>query len=137
MDIDDIRRENLKSLESRMGPQLYKAVGMSPTQFYNLRDGAKDSRTGKQRGMRKETARRFERAAGMPAGWLDAPHQRAIDSVQDVQATYRVLHRPVPEWPFSQVSQEQWGSLDQSDRDKLEAQVLAVIEYTESAKKAA
>lgn len=48
---------------------------MSAAQFANLRDGAKDSKTGKPRGMRKETARRIEEAAKKPEGWLDQEHQ--------------------------------------------------------------
>lgn len=74
MDIDEIRRANIRALESKHGPKLSKAAGMSPSQFYNLRDGAKDSKTGKPRGMRKETAWKIEDAAGVPRGWLDQDH---------------------------------------------------------------
>lgn len=74
MDIDEIRRANIRALEARHGPRLAKAAGMSPSQFYNLRDGAKDSKTGKPRGMRKETAWKIEDAAGAPRGWLDQDH---------------------------------------------------------------
>lgn len=74
MDIDEIRRINLKELEKEFGPELYKKAGMSPTQFYNLRDGAKDSKTGKPRGMRKQTAWKLEDAAEKPRGYLDKLH---------------------------------------------------------------
>lgn len=74
MDIDEIRRINLKELEKELGTDLYKKAGMSPTQFYNLRDGAKDSKTGKPRGMRKQTAWKFEDAANKPRGYLDKLH---------------------------------------------------------------
>lgn len=75
MDIDEIRRQNIRALEEQHGaPALSSKAGMSLTQFYNLRDGAKDSRTGKKRGMRKETAWRIEDAAGVPRGYLDIPH---------------------------------------------------------------
>lgn len=47
---------------------------MSASQYINLRKGAKDSKTGKRRGMRKETARRIEKATGKPFGWLDIDH---------------------------------------------------------------
>ena len=75
-DIDDIRRENLCLIEETVGGLTAAAmlVGMSPSQFANLRDGAKDSKTGKPRGMRKDTARRIEAAAGHPQGWLDIDH---------------------------------------------------------------
>jgi len=47
---------------------------MSYTQCLNYRNGVPDSKTGKIRGMRKETAWRFEDACGKPRGWLDQPH---------------------------------------------------------------
>lgn len=74
-DIDEIRRENLRAIELEFGGPAgaAKRLGMSNSQFTNLRDGAKDSKTGKPRGMRKETARKIELAAGKPAGWLDQP----------------------------------------------------------------
>lgn len=81
-DIDDIRRDNLRIIETeRGGPsEASKALDMSAAQFANLRDGAKDSKTGKPRGMRKETARRIEEKAGKPSGWLDADHSAATST---------------------------------------------------------
>ncbi|MDR1661235.1 MAG: hypothetical protein LBR95_02235 [Azoarcus sp.] len=79
-DIDDIRRENLCLLEKEMGgaTAIANLIGMSPVQYINLRNGAKDSQTGKPRGMRKGTARKIEAAAGKPAGWLDTDHSANI-----------------------------------------------------------
>ena len=76
MDIDDIRRANVRLLQQAAGSARLAAdkVGMSYAQFVNYRDGAKDSRSGKKRAMRKETAWRIEDAFGMPRGWLDQPH---------------------------------------------------------------
>lgn len=76
MDIDDIRRANIRALELSVGSptQAAKIAGMSGSQYTNLRDGAHDPRSGKKRGMRKETAWRFEDAFGKPRGWLDSPH---------------------------------------------------------------
>jgi SOS-response transcriptional repressor LexA len=86
MDIDEIRRLNIKELERSLGPSLYKKAGMSPTQFYNLRDGAADSKTGRMRGMRKETAWRIENAAGVERGYLDVLHKQAHESQVAVQS---------------------------------------------------
>jgi len=76
-DIDEVRRDNLRRLEREFGglAAVAQAIGMSPAQFANLRDGARDSKTGKPRGMRKDTARRIERATGKDEGWLDIDHQ--------------------------------------------------------------
>lgn len=86
-DIDEIRRENLRAIEAeRGGPsEAAKACSMSPAQFINLRDGAKDSKTGKPRGMRKDTARRIEAAAGKPPGWLDIDH--SVSPVEEQAVT--------------------------------------------------
>lgn len=78
-DIDEIRRDNLRLLEREYGGPTATAaqVGMSTAQFANLRDGAKDSKTGKPRGMRKDTARKIEQNANKPTGWLDVDHSSA------------------------------------------------------------
>lgn len=78
MDIDQIRRDNICRLEKAFGggAALAKIVKMSDAQYYNLRNGAKDSKTGKPRGMRRATAHRFEIACGKPPGWMDADHSR-------------------------------------------------------------
>ena len=89
-DIDEVRRDNLRKLEQeyRSAAAAAAVVGMSPSQFNNLRDGAKDSKTGKHRVMRKETAWRIEDAAGKPRGWLDTPHDAVTAAVppRDYQA---------------------------------------------------
>ena len=66
MDIDEIRRVNMRAIEKEAGTPTAAAnlVGMTLAQFSNLRDGAKDSKTGRPRGMRKDTARKIESAAG-------------------------------------------------------------------------
>lgn len=78
-DIDEIRRANLRLLEKESGglASVAKVIEMSPAQFANLRDGAKDSKTGVPRGMRKATARRIEAAFQKPQGWLDIDHDTA------------------------------------------------------------
>ncbi|MFA1584729.1 helix-turn-helix transcriptional regulator [Achromobacter ruhlandii] len=99
-DIDDVRRENLRRLEHEYGgpSAVAKVLEMSPSQFMNLRDGAKDSKTGKPRGMRKETARKIEQRAGKPQGWLDEPHpEQDIYALGDVTpASARVMSVEIP-----------------------------------------
>ena len=94
-DIDEIRRENLRRLESEYGSTTAaaNAAGMSLSQFANLRDGARDSRTGKRRGMRKETARRIEENACKPAGWLDIDHaeKSTLPAEQQLLESLRLL----------------------------------------------
>lgn len=96
-DIDEIRRGNLRAIELEFGGPAgaAKRLGMSNSQFTNLRDGAKDSKTGKPRGMRKETARRIEAAAGKPSGWLDIDHQdRASHGIAPVLSPASTLGVP-------------------------------------------
>lgn len=84
MDIDEIRRVNIRALELEFGgiSSLAEKTGMSYTQCLNYRNGVPDSKTGKLRGMRKETAWRFEDACGKPRGWLDQQHLGSGDSYQ-------------------------------------------------------
>ncbi|HIE5947156.1 MULTISPECIES: hypothetical protein [Burkholderia] len=83
-DIDQIRRDNLKIIEAEHGGPAAAAavIGMSQSQFTNLRDGAKDSKTGRARGMRAATARKIEESAKKPLGWLDADHSEAASTAQ-------------------------------------------------------
>jgi len=76
MDIDEIRRTNIRLLEAIAGSPRSAAdrVQMTYAQYVNLRDGAKDARSRKPRAMRKETAWRFEDAFGKDRGWLDTDH---------------------------------------------------------------
>lgn len=79
LDIDEIRRANIKTIETEVGSAatLAKLADMSVSQYVNLRDGAKDSKTGKPRGMRKGTARKFEIAGKKTPGWLDQDHSQS------------------------------------------------------------
>ncbi len=89
-DIDEIRRENLGLIERELGGpnEAAKLIGMSASQFTNLRKGAKDSKTGKPRGMHKDTARKIENRAGKPLGWLDVEHsQNAPDAGHSAHST--------------------------------------------------
>ncbi|WP_009910630.1 MULTISPECIES: hypothetical protein [pseudomallei group] len=87
-DIDQIRRDNLKIIEAEKGgpAAAAAAIGMSHSQFTNLRDGAKDSKTGRARGMRATTARKIEECAGKPLGWLDTDHSEATPPAQSPAA---------------------------------------------------
>lgn len=90
MDIDDIRRANIRALEREAGTPTLAAerLGMTYSQYLNYRNGAKEAKTGKVRGMRKETAWRFEDAFGKARGWLDTNHSLP----EDKQAAEPVAH---------------------------------------------
>lgn len=94
MDIDDIRRTNLRTLEAEVGGMkvLADKAGMSYTQCLNYRNGALDSRSGKKRGMRKETAWRFEVAGNKPRGWLDQDHSSESRTGWGLASTRWKLH---------------------------------------------
>lgn len=99
-DIDDIRRANLQLIQQEVGSAAAAAtlLEMSHAQFANLRDGARDSKTGKRRGMRKETARRIESLAMKPHGWLDIDHEATFERfrVAEPHPTYDA--RPSNGW---------------------------------------
>ena len=71
--IDEIRRENLARLVSELGgnKRLAGLVGVSESQMNQWVNGAKESSTGKPRGMRLASCHRIEDATGKSRGWLD------------------------------------------------------------------
>lgn len=73
---DEIRAANLLALiDEAGGPAAFsRKVGMAPSQVAQLAHRSPDSKTGKPRGMRPATARRFEAAGKRPTGWLDVMH---------------------------------------------------------------
>lgn len=92
MDIDEVRRTNIRALENEAKSPTAAAekVGMSYVQYVNLRDGAIDPRSKKRRGMRKETAWRFEDAFSKPRGWLDQDHSSYLLPARDQSFVRRV-----------------------------------------------
>ncbi|MCA8430067.1 hypothetical protein [Burkholderia seminalis] len=110
-EIDEIRRDNLRIIEAEHGgpSAAAAALGMSHSQFTNLRDGAKDSKTGRPRGMRTATARKIDELAGKPAGWLDTDHSHT---------TADVLSHGVPAG---------WDKLSQAQRAQVESFIRWLI----------
>ena len=141
MDIDEIRRINIKALEKIHGPGLAKRAGMSPAQFYNLRDGAKDSKSGRPRGMRKETAWRIEDAAGVERGYLDVNHDaRSFHKYPESEPSKPYLAKEAIAgytWPFKNITPEIWGSIPVHKREIIEELILGQIAKLDKNKQAA
>lgn len=74
--IDDLRRQNLNRLVQELGGNkaLAERVGVSESQMNQWVNGAKESKTGKARGMRLASCHRIEDKTGKPRGWLDTQH---------------------------------------------------------------
>lgn len=136
IDIDEIRRANLRRIEAEFGGPAGAAarLNMSTSQFVNLRNGARDSKTGKPRGMRKETARRIEEAAGKPEGWLDIPPDGA-PSEPETPVFARKAAAPQQRNPDVQSAlldlarELERGDLSPEARDLLTAELQAKTRY--------
>jgi hypothetical protein len=125
MDIDEIRRANLKVLERELGkPKLMaEAAGMSYAQYVNYRDGAFDKRSGKKRGMRKETAWRFEDACKRPRGWLDQVH-----SADALTATeFPLVTSPLPLTDLVDLLIERINAIDDDEHRAVVGQRLQTL----------
>lgn len=87
---DEIRRTNLLRLVEEHGTQtaLADVLDVSTAQLNQWINGAKDSKTGKRRGISDDKAREIERAVGKPRGWLDNVHdaQAKASSATDTLA---------------------------------------------------
>jgi len=64
-------------------------LGWDQSQWSNLKNGAADSKTGKPRGMHKDTARKIEKAFGRDKFWLDIDHSaRTNTESRGIQLNY-------------------------------------------------
>lgn len=92
--IDDIRRENLALLITELGSSkaLAELLGRDAAQVSQWKQGSKNSRTGRRRGLTDETARWIEDKAGKPSGWLDVDHG-VIPSIERI-----TLSAPMRAW---------------------------------------
>lgn len=93
--IDDVRRENMANLAENCGgvAGLARTLQRSESQVSQWIRGAKHSATGKQRGMRSETARWIEAVTDMPPGWLDTNHEPPKNTCAEKSATYQLPQR--------------------------------------------
>lgn len=88
--VDEIRRDNLRSLIARHGGQRQfgEVAGVkSPAQISQWVNGSKNSKTGKPRVMSGATARAIEDALGLPSGWIDTDHEADANPPAPVPST--------------------------------------------------
>lgn len=73
--IKETYRERLLLLSKQCGGhvELSKKINKSPAQISQWINGSADSKTGKARSMKSETAREIEFALNLPHGWFDQP----------------------------------------------------------------
>ncbi|CQR45120.1 putative phage repressor [Thiomonas sp. CB3] len=73
---DEIRRQNLALLIAEYGTaaSLAAILERTPAQISQWLNQSKDSKTGKPRGMRPDSARYIEKRTGKNRGWMDEPH---------------------------------------------------------------
>ena len=74
--IGQTRLDNLEALIRHFGTAeaLAEAAGTSPVYISMLRNRTADAKTGRPREMGTAMARRMEKAAGKPTGWMDQAH---------------------------------------------------------------
>lgn len=72
----EIRRENLELLVRELGTldSLAAKAGSTPIYLSQVRNRARDRKTGRTRELGNAMARRLEAATGKPAGWMDREH---------------------------------------------------------------
>lgn len=91
MDINELRRKNLRLLAEEVGgvSKLAELAGREQSQISQWINGSIIAATGKPRGVRSSTLRNFEAAIGKPLNWLDKDHSIEPD-VKDgyIELTY-------------------------------------------------
>ena len=102
--VEEIRRANIALLISEFGSltALAQAIPTSESQLSQWLHGSPDSKTGLPRGMRRDSCRRIELAAGKPAGWLDSQHsdERLSSSsvAQELSQPEQMIDPPTLQW---------------------------------------
>lgn len=73
---DEIRVDNLLLLISEAGGEvaLAEKYGCTPAYIKQMARGYKDSKSGSNKGIGDNSARRLESSTGKPRGWLDHDH---------------------------------------------------------------
>lgn len=91
--IEETYREKLKILANEFGGQngLSKVIGKSAAQISQWINASPDSKTGKPRSLKSETAREIERLTGKPHAWLDQPFETLPLPPEDTE-TIRIDH---------------------------------------------
>ena len=82
--IEETYRERLLMLSKEYGGQtgLSKRIDKSPAQISQWINGSADSKTGKARSMKSDTAREIEITLKLPRGWFDQPVESAHTTPQ-------------------------------------------------------
>lgn len=91
--IEQIRRERLQDLIDEYGSIVALAgkLERQPAQISQWKNASIDSKSGKPRHMKSETARRIEKIVGKPLGWMDQPDTPAHALVlKDNTGVYKV-----------------------------------------------
>lgn len=91
--IEETYRERLLMLSKEYGGQtgLSKRIDKSPAQISQWINGSADSKTGKARSMKSDTAREIEVSLNLPRGWFDQP----IDSIFNKQLKGFIQFTPI------------------------------------------
>lgn len=95
------------------------------------------------RNIGEKAARKFERAGGKPAGWLDQADTPPITSAREsdvapsnyLQSSKTAAHSHVlqlPAWPFARIDVARLRALPREEQDFIEGQLLAAIVEAET-----
>lgn len=89
--VGEIRRENLEWLIERVGKleAVASAAGTTSVYLSQIRNQAKDNKSGRPREMGSSMARRIEAAYAMPSGWLDVTR-----TAEDADSQFLFVKKP-------------------------------------------
>ncbi len=117
----ELRLENLELLVQEAGSAdaLARASGVSPEYISQIRNRAIDKKTGKERNLGNQAARRLEAGMGKPLGWMDTSHATSTTEPAATGTT--------PPWPLKKSTAERINALTSDQRKKLDDMVDAVL----------
>jgi len=110
--ISEIRLANLELIIEEVGTAelVAERSGLSPVYISQIRSGAIDIKTGKRRNLGSVAARKLEKGAEKPAGWMDQDHNRGPDGND--------------RWPFPRIDPAEYEKLSDAQRTAIEDWVV-------------
>lgn len=128
--IAEIRLDNLEVLIAEFGTQdrVAELAETSPVYISQLRNKAKDSKTGKHRQIGDPMARKLEAGCGKELGWMDNPQPAAGQpAASEPAGVYALAGRQVA-WPFQNVSATDFERLSDFARGQVEGYIKGLLQ---------
>tara|TARA_B100001105_G_scaffold255409_2_gene254689 strand:+ start:1233 stop:1781 length:549 start_codon:yes stop_codon:yes gene_type:complete len=134
----EYRRQALEILINEVGSaeRLADLANTNAVYLSQIRNRARDTKTGREREMGSRMARKLEACMGKPAGWMDSPRELAepmqavLGGFSPAPAAPIPLRRinQLPGWPFPDLGPEAFEGLSHNDILEIQGRLRGLVE---------